>query len=100
MRGVVIISVLALLSGIAYGDRDTLRCGSKIIARGMSMDAVRKQCGPPDTREVEERPVRSGNRVLGTYTAEIWIYKRGSQQFNAVLEFEDEELKRIDYTGG
>lgn len=100
MRTLVIIGVLALLSGIAYGQRDTLRCGSKIIARGMSMDAVLKQCGPPDSREVEERPVRSGNRVLGTYTAEIWIYDRGSQQFSAVLEFADEELKRIEYTGG
>jgi hypothetical protein len=77
--------------------RDTLRCKGKLVSTGMTIEEIRNYCGEPQSRRVEERPVRSGNRVTGTYQAEIWTYQRGSGQNPAVLEFHDGELKSLEY---
>ena len=76
---------------------DTLRCGSKIVETGMSMDEVKKYCGAPSSTSVEERDVRSGNRVVGTTQFHTWRYNRMSGQATAVLEFDQQKLMSIEY---
>jgi hypothetical protein len=76
---------------------ETLRCGSKIVNVGMTMDEVRKYCGKPSSTAVEEHDVRSGNRVVGKTQLHIWRYNRSSGQNTAVLEFDQEKLMSISY---
>jgi len=87
--------LLATASG-AHARNESLRCGSKLVKPGMSIEEVRKYCGQPAEASSEERPVRSGNRVLGSDLAEIWQYRRGSRAA-AVLEFHDGVLKTINF---
>jgi hypothetical protein len=74
---------------------DSVRCGSKIMKIGMSMDEILKYCGEPTSRETEDHDVRSGNRVTGTTQLHIWTYQRGASQAPAVLEFDVEKLISI-----
>ena len=76
---------------------ETLRCGSKIVDIGMSMDEVRKYCGKPSSIAIEEHDVRSGNRVVGKTELHIWRYRRSSGQNTAVLEFDRDKLMSIKY---
>ncbi len=76
---------------------DTLRCGSKIVDVGFTMDEVRKYCGKPSSATVEEQDVRSGNRVVGETQLHIWHYNRSSGQATAVLEFDQDKLISITY---
>ena len=75
---------------------ETLRCGSKIVKTGMTMDEVRKHCGEPTTIEIVEVDVRSGNRVTGTTNQDIWTYRRGSNK-SAKLHFDIDKLMTIEY---
>ena len=77
--------------------RDTLRCGSKIVNTGITMDEVRKFCGEPTSKRVEEVPVRSGNRVTGTTDMHYWTYRRGNSQKPATLLFDKDTLVSITY---
>jgi hypothetical protein len=90
-----LIFLLLFLSTTIGAAQDTLRCGSKIVKTGMSMDEVLKYCGEPNSREIEEHDVRSGNRVTGTTELHIWTYNRGSSQAPAVLEFDVDKLMSI-----
>ena len=76
---------------------ETLRCGSKIVDVGTSMDEVRKYCGKPSSITIEEHDVRSGNRVVGKTELHIWRYNRSSGQNTAVLEFDRDKLMSIKY---
>ena len=76
---------------------ETLRCGSKIVGVGMTMDEVKKYCGKPSSTSVEDHDVRSGNRVVGTTQLHIWRYNRSSGQKTAVLEFDQQKLMSINY---
>ena len=90
--------LLALLMLSAVGaSAETLRCGSKIVDVGMTMDEVRKYCGKPSSTAVEEHDVRSGNRVVGKTELHIWRYNRSSGQKTAVLEFDQDKLMSIKY---
>lgn len=80
----------------AFAARDTLRCGSKIVKIGMTMDEVLKFCGEPQTREVETIPVRSGNRVTGTTENQVWVYHRPGGK-PASLTFDQDTLVSIEY---
>lgn len=80
----------------AFAARDTLRCGSKIVTTGMTMDEVLKFCGEPQAREVEEVPVRSGNRVTGTTETHVWTYRRSGGK-PASLTFDQDKLVSIEY---
>ena len=92
----VILATLACgLASPAFAD--TLRCGSKIVETGMSMDEVKKYCGAPSSTSVEDRDVRSGNRVVGTTQFHTWRYNRMSGQSTAVLEFDQQKLMSIKY---
>lgn len=98
MRPVCLLPLsLCLVAASATAARDTLRCGNQIVSEGLSIEQVLADCGEPDQRDREQRPVRSGNRVLGTYLAETWRYDRGNGQFPAVLEFHDGVLKSIRF---
>ena len=96
-----ILALAAILISIGIGpaaaSSETLRCGSKIIITGMSMDEVRKFCGSPTSQRSEEIPVRSGNRVTGTTEMHYWTYRRGSGQKPATLKFDQEKLVSITY---
>ena len=93
-----LLTCLLLAAAGTDARNESLRCGSKLVKPGMSIDEVRRHCGQPAESTSEERPVRSGNRVLGSYLAEIWQYRRGSNS-PAVLEFHDGELKTISFPG-
>ena len=86
---------LAVISPV-FAARDTLRCGGKLVKTGMTMDEVLKFCGEPQTREVEEVPVRSGNRVTGTTETHIWTYRRSGGK-PASLTFDQDTLVSIEY---
>jgi hypothetical protein len=81
---------------------DSMRCrNGRLINAGMSTAEVSARCGQPQSRTVEDIPVRArlptGNVVqTGTTRAERWIYQRGQGQFDAQLTFEDDKLVRID----
>lgn len=95
MKVVIAIILLSMLTP-AFGD-DTLRCGSKIVRTGMTMSEVKGYCGNPSDSSVEERDVRSGNRVVGKTQFHTWRYDRGTGQRTAVLEFDQEKLMSISY---
>ena len=97
-RLTVLLCLLLAAIGAADARNESLRCGSKLVKPGMSIDEVRRYCGEPTEATSEERPVRSGNRVLGSYLAEIWQYRRGASS-TAVLEFHDGVLKTISEPG-
>ena len=95
MTKFMLIVLLVIFSGVISAAQDTLRCGSKIVKTGMSMDEVLKFCGEPSSKEIEEHDVRSGNRVTGTTELHIWTYNRGSAQAPAVLQFDVDKLMSI-----
>lgn len=97
-RLTLIACLATLFAGPAPARNESLRCGSKLVNPGMSIEEVRKYCGQPAEASSEERPVRSGNRVLGSYQADIWQYRRGTNS-HAVLEFHDGVLKSISFPG-
>ncbi len=94
-RLAILATLTCVLATPAFAD--TLRCGSKIVETGMSMDEVKKYCGSPSATSVEERDVRSGNRVVGTTQFHTWRYNRMSGQSTAVLEFDQKKLMSIKY---
>jgi len=94
-RLAILATLACVLAWPAFAD--TLRCGSKIVETGMNMDDVKKYCGAPSSTSVEERDVRSGNRVVGTTQFHTWRYNRMSGQDTAVLEFDQEKLMSIKY---
>ena len=89
--------LIAFLLIATPASAETLRCGSKIVAVGMSMDEVRKYCGQPTSSVVEEHDIRSGNRVVGKTEFHIWRYNRSSGQNTAVLGFDQNKLMSIKY---
>jgi len=98
------LTVLALMlcycgTADAYG---SLRCKGKIIDTGITMAKVLALCGPPKARIIEQAPVRSRtatgfSRFIGVSYTELWEYDRGWGKFPAVLRFQDEILKRVEY---
>jgi len=89
--------LIAILLPASFAAAETLRCGSKIVDVGMSMDQVRKFCGQPSSSSIEEQDVRAGNRVVGKTQLHIWHYKRSSGQKTAILEFDQDKLMSIHY---
>ncbi|MFT5502172.1 MAG: hypothetical protein ACI88G_002314 [Woeseiaceae bacterium] len=91
------LCILMALIFAMPANAETLRCGSKIVDTGMSMDEVKKHCGNPSSSSIEEQDVRSGNRVVGKTQVHTWLYNRGSGQNTAVLVFDQEKLMSITY---
>lgn len=97
---IIFVSMLGI-SGTAnaYG---SLRCDGKMIRPGDSMAQVLQLCGPPETRVVEEVPLRIGvvsgfTRYSGITLIESWVYDRGWGKFPALLRFRDGEVRRVEY---
>jgi hypothetical protein len=99
-----VIGAVAIAGSLALGASgdDNMRCrNGRLINVGMASAEVAAKCGEPQSRMVEEIPVRArlpnGNVVqTGLTQAERWIYQRGPGQFDAQLTFEDDKLVRID----
>ena len=93
----VFFTLLGLaMTGPGHAARDTLRCGGKIITIGMLMDEVLKFCGKPQSKETEEIPVHSGNRITGTTFRHVLTYPRSGGK-PAVLTFDRDKLVSIEY---
>jgi hypothetical protein len=93
----VLVILLGLATiGPAFGARETLRCTGKIITTGMMMDEVLNYCGEPQSRDTEEIPVRSGNRVTGSTKIHTWVYQRSGGK-PASLTFDQDKLISIKY---
>ena len=101
MRILTLLTLFAALLATgappAFARGETLRCGSKIVSAGMSMDEVRNFCGEPAAQRTEEIPVRSGGRVTGTTEMHYWTYSRGSGKKAATLLFDQQTLVSITY---
>ena len=95
MRTILLVAFLFLAS--SAGAEDSLRCGSKIVHTGMTMEEVKKYCGNPSSTAIEEQDVHSGPRVVGKTQIHIWSYNRASGQRTAVLEFDQQKLMSITY---
>ena len=95
MRTVILIAILSITLPVSA--EDTLRCGSKIVQTGMTMEEVKKYCGNPSSTSIEEQNVHAGPRVVGTTQIHTWRYGRASGQRTAVLEFDQEKLMSIKY---
>ena len=101
MRAVVVCFAAVTVSFGASGE-DTIRCrNGRLVNVGMTVSEVSSRCGQPTSRTVEEIPVMTrlatgAARQTGTTHAERWIYRRGQGQFDAMLTFEDDTLRRID----
>ena len=96
MKSRVFLMILLVLSATG-ASAETLRCGSKIVDVGMSMADVKKYCGNPSSKTVEEHDVRAGNRVVGKTQLHIWRYNRSSGLNAAILEFDNDKLMSIKY---
>jgi hypothetical protein len=94
----IFLAITLIVSAIppALAD-DSLRCGSKLVRIGMSMEDVQEYCGSPSSSSIENQNVHSGNRVVGTTQIHTWHYDRGAGQRTAVLEFDQEKLRSIHY---
>ena len=95
MKVVILITILFIT--LPASAEDTLRCGSKIVQTGMTMEEVKKYCGNPSSTSIEEQDVHAGPRVVGTTQIHTWRYNRASGQRTAVLEFDQEKLMSITY---
>ncbi len=93
---ILVASLFLAVTNPALAERDTLRCGSQIVKIGMTMDEILQACGEPNTRKIEEIPVRSGNRVTGTTEIQTWVFERPGGK-PASLVFDQESLVSIKY---
>ncbi|MDH4108774.1 MAG: DUF2845 domain-containing protein [Gammaproteobacteria bacterium] len=96
MQKALVLMALVLAAAAAHGD-ETLRCGSKIVRLGMSIEEVRGYCGEPSSARVEEQDVRAGGRLVGKTEIHIWRYDRAAGQMPADLVFDQDKLKSITY---
>jgi hypothetical protein len=93
IQSVFAAALLTCLAGPLDAD-ETARCGSKIIAVGMSQSDVLEHCGEPTARDVEQHAVHEGNRVVGTTPVERWTYSDYSA--TRVFVFDGDKLIRIE----
>jgi hypothetical protein len=97
VRRAVLSLLLAGTSLPALAD-DTFVCGSRIIERGATQDEVRAQCGEPDSIDVTQEAVRSGNRQVGVALKSRWTY--ASYASTRVLVFDGDRLVDIQGAAG
>jgi hypothetical protein len=93
--------VLIVGAARAAAAADTLRCGGALISVGMVASQVAARCGEPQTKHLEDVPVRvrraNGKTAAGGITrVERWTYERDYGQFPALLTFEQGKLKTIE----
>ena len=92
------VALALLVFASANADVNTpLQCRSKIIDVGMSMEEVRQHCGKPTSSSVDNQPVRSRNRTVGTTPVTTWHYRQPGGLMDAVLVFDVDKLRSIEY---
>jgi hypothetical protein len=96
MKRTSLIALLAVLiaSTVPALAADSTRCGSKVVAVGMTRAEILEHCGEPTSRQVEEQPVRAGTVVTGTTTVERWTYE--SYAATRVFVFDQDRLVSIE----
>ena len=92
--------VAVAVAGSAIAD-DSLRCGTALVTVNMVISQVLAKCGEPQSKSVEEVPVKARARTgavntVGTTRIERWTYDRGYGQLPALLTFEHGKLKSIE----
>ena len=75
----------------------SLRCGSKLIDVGDSMEEVRKHCGKPTYSSVDDQVIHAGNHAIGTTPVTTWKYRQSGSSIYAVLVFDVDKLRSIEY---
>lgn len=93
MRAAIHALLITTCAAAATAHSEDMQCGSRLIEVGMSRSEVLEHCGEPTSREVEEQPVRSGNRISGTTTVERWTYDSYSRK--RTLLFDQDRLTSI-----
>ena len=103
MRKHILGAVSVAVALWASGSRadDPLRCGGQLVTVGMIAPQIVAKCGEPQTKEVEDVPVRVRGRngavtSSGTTRVERWTYDRRDGTFPALLTFEEGKLKSIE----
>jgi hypothetical protein len=92
LRVVVMLSVVSA-AGVADAD-SSFRCGSKLIAVGMTRSEVLQYCGAPKSKTEEELPVLNGShQVVGKTMKYRWTYE--SYSATRVLVFAEDKLASI-----
>jgi hypothetical protein len=99
-RILILFSVVFTMAGVANAD-DSLRCGNSLVTLGMVADQVLAKCGEPQSKSMEEVPVKARARTgavntVGATHVERWTYDRGYGQLPALLTFEHGKLKSIE----
>ncbi len=118
MRNTIFLSVIAallggtLLASAAYADLG-LRCGTRLITTGDTIERVLNECGEPSLVQSweEERIHRYPNyshtddddfdyygpvhRVIVHVIVEVWTYNRGPHRFIDRVRFENGRVKKI-----
>jgi hypothetical protein len=79
----------------AAGD-DVLRCGSRLVSRGMLMAEVRALCGEPAYRDAWYTALPYGGYAADV---EVWYYNFGPSQLLRLLKFRNGELESIGADG-
>lgn len=78
----------------------SLRCGSRLVGPGLSLDDVDALCGDPTARftTTELVTVRVGRDLAVTrpVVVDVWTYDRGPQRFVRFLTFRDGVLVDVD----
>ena len=80
----------ARLAGLAMAAQAQMRCGTELISDGDLKPRVLATCGPPYAMLGEE------DLVLGN---ERWVYNFGPDEFLMVVEFNGDEVRRIESDG-
>ena len=96
------MAALSILTGAATASADSMRCGTKLLTDGDTLDKVEALCGPPAAVERREilRPYgyNRGITVHSSYevSVELWTYNFGPNKLMYRLRFEDGLLVDVD----
>ena len=98
--GAVLLAIAAWAGDSAAADH-VLRCGGELVRVGMVAPQVVAKCGEPQSKTVEEVPVRGRGRngavtSVGVTRVERWTYDKVPGQFPALLTFEEGKLKSLE----
>jgi hypothetical protein len=103
MRRVVLLALFLLSLPVAA---ESMRCGSKLVTDGDTMDKVRQLCGEPSAISRTEimripqvwiggRPYAVSNEAVAV-PVETWTYNFGKYKLMRRVRFEDGVLTKIE----
>ncbi len=91
------LAMMLCMIGEVSAAGETFRCGNWIVSADVSVAELLKKCGEPTDRQVTTQDVRAfnpaGNSVrVGTTTAEVWTYDRGSRALPMIVRIVDGKI--------